>query len=124
MITTKAKSKKATLNICLEIFNKISTRRALSVVEATKQNVLEAFFLPSNRNKLSLVATEATSSSLADLDHPLAVLLNVVSSDRSSPVLETKQSPSVESPVLKNWADQIETELSSSLVSGTIFSDA
>ncbi|KAG9284566.1 hypothetical protein G9A89_000649 [Geosiphon pyriformis] len=65
MTTTRAKSKKAAPNICFEISNKISTREALSVVEATRQNVLEAFPLSSNYNKLSLVATEATSSSLA-----------------------------------------------------------
>ncbi|KAG9286215.1 hypothetical protein G9A89_014201 [Geosiphon pyriformis] len=61
---TRAKSKKAAPDICPEISNKISTRGALSVVEATRQNVLKAFPLPSNRNKLSLVATEATSLSL------------------------------------------------------------
>ncbi|KAG9288049.1 hypothetical protein G9A89_017644 [Geosiphon pyriformis] len=65
MTTTKAKSKKAAPDICPEISNKISTREALSVVKATRQNVLEAFSLSSNRDKLSLVATEATSSSLA-----------------------------------------------------------
>ncbi|KAG9297326.1 hypothetical protein G9A89_003988 [Geosiphon pyriformis] len=64
MTITRTKSKKAAPNICPEISNKISTRRALSVVEATRQNVLEAFFLSSNHDKLSLVATEATSSSL------------------------------------------------------------
>ncbi|KAG9287942.1 hypothetical protein G9A89_017537, partial [Geosiphon pyriformis] len=57
--------KKTAPDICPEISNKISTRGALSVVEATRQNVLEAFFLLSNRDKLPLVATEATSSSLA-----------------------------------------------------------
>ncbi|KAG9303535.1 hypothetical protein G9A89_018431 [Geosiphon pyriformis] len=222
MTTTRAKSKKAAPNICLEISNKISTRGALSVIEATRQNVLEAFPLPSNRDKLSLVATEATFSSLAGFspvkvplkrhtwvspsvvstptkspkvfnnrpvnklvfpsiastsgatgtssskkmvkktkssekweqllasaivtpnsfvvpneildeisiassgmsskmgqDQPLAVLSNVVSSDRSSPVLEAKQSPSIGSPVLGNWADQIETDSSFPLVSGT-----
>ncbi|KAG9291853.1 hypothetical protein G9A89_012138 [Geosiphon pyriformis] len=60
-----AKSKKAAPDICSEISNKISTRGAFSVVEATKQNVLEAFLLLSNHNKLPLVVTEATSSSLA-----------------------------------------------------------
>ncbi|KAG9292067.1 hypothetical protein G9A89_017967 [Geosiphon pyriformis] len=171
---TRAKSKKAAPNICSEIFNKISTRGALSVVEATRQNVLEAFSLFSNRDKLPLVATEATFSSLADflsvkvpskrhiwvslsvasistkspkvfnnrpvnklqlltsaivtpnsfvvpneiLDEIFAVLSNVVSSGRSLPVLEAKQSLSVESPVLGNWADQMETELSLFLVSG------
>ncbi|KAG9297789.1 hypothetical protein G9A89_011304 [Geosiphon pyriformis] len=222
MTITKAKSKKAAPDICPEISNKISTKEAFSVVEAIRQNVLEAFPLPSNRDKLPLVATEATSSSLAgflpvkvsskrhtwispsvastptkspkvfnnrpvnklvfpfiDLtlgatstisskkmvkktkssekweqslasaiitpnpfvvsneildeifitssgmsfkmgqDQPLVVLPNVVSFSRSSPVLEAKQSPSVGSPVLENWTDQIETESSSLLVSGT-----
>ncbi|KAG9285355.1 hypothetical protein G9A89_010830 [Geosiphon pyriformis] len=65
MITIKAKSKKTAFDIFSEISNKISTREALSVVEATRQNVLEAFFLSSNCEKLSLVATKATFSSLA-----------------------------------------------------------
>ncbi|KAG9305288.1 hypothetical protein G9A89_007783 [Geosiphon pyriformis] len=65
MITTRAKSKKAAPDICPKISNKISTRRVLSVIEATRQNVLEAFLLLSNRDKLSLVVTEATFSSLA-----------------------------------------------------------
>ncbi|KAG9303444.1 hypothetical protein G9A89_013770 [Geosiphon pyriformis] len=65
MTTIKAKSKKAAPDICPEISNKISTRKAFSVVEATRQNVLEVFSLPSNSDKLPLVATEATSSSLA-----------------------------------------------------------
>ncbi|KAG9286406.1 hypothetical protein G9A89_014572 [Geosiphon pyriformis] len=60
----RAKNKKAALDICPEISNKISTREVLSVVEATRQNVLEVFSLPNNRDKLSLVATEATSLSL------------------------------------------------------------
>ncbi|KAG9303249.1 hypothetical protein G9A89_013575 [Geosiphon pyriformis] len=221
MTTTKAKSKRAALNICPEISNKISTREALSVVEATRQNVLEAFLLPSNCDKLPLVATETTSSSLAGFlpvkvpskrhtwvslsvasiptkspkvfnnrpvnklvfpsidstpgafsttsskkmikktkssekwkqllasvivtpnpfvvpneildeisiassgmsskigqDQPLAVLPNVVSSGRSSLVLKAKQSSSVGSSVLGNWADQMETDSSSPLVSG------
>ncbi|KAG9292026.1 hypothetical protein G9A89_017925 [Geosiphon pyriformis] len=221
MTTTKAKSKKAAPNICLKISNKISTRGVLSVVETTRQNVLEAFLLPSNRKKLPLVATESTSSSLAGFspvkvfskrytwvtpsvaftptkspkvfnnrpvnklvfpsidstpgasgtisskkmvkktkssekwgqslasaivtpnpfvvpnkildeisvassdtsskmgqDQPLAVLPNVVFSGRSSPVLEAKQSPSVGSSVLENWADQMETDSSPPLVSG------
>ncbi|KAG9293617.1 hypothetical protein G9A89_005620 [Geosiphon pyriformis] len=65
MTITRAKSKKAAPDICLKISNKISTRGALSVVEATRQNVLEAFPLPSNREKLPLVATKSTSTSLA-----------------------------------------------------------
>ncbi|KAG9288190.1 hypothetical protein G9A89_020496 [Geosiphon pyriformis] len=62
---TRAKSKKAAPDICPKISNKISTREALSVVEATRQNVLEVFPLLSNHDKLPLVATEAISSSLA-----------------------------------------------------------
>ncbi|KAG9294140.1 hypothetical protein G9A89_021499 [Geosiphon pyriformis] len=42
---TRAKSKKAVPDICPEIFNKISIKRALFVVEATRQNILEAFLL-------------------------------------------------------------------------------
>ncbi|KAG9305371.1 hypothetical protein G9A89_011504 [Geosiphon pyriformis] len=222
---TRAKSKKAAPDICPKISNKISTREALSVVKATRQNVLEAFPLPSNCKKLPLVATEATSSSLAGVlpvkvplkrhtwvspsvvstptknpkvfnnrpvnklvfpsidstpgafgttsskkmvkktkssekwgqllasaivtsnpfvvpneildeisiasygtsskmgqDQPLAVLPNVVSSGKSSPVLEAKQSFSVGSSVLGNWADQMETDSSPFLVSGATFS--
>ncbi|KAG9296099.1 hypothetical protein G9A89_011952 [Geosiphon pyriformis] len=65
MTTTKAKSKKAAPNICSEISNKISTKEVLSVVETIRQNVLEAFSLPSNRDKLPLIATKATFLSLA-----------------------------------------------------------
>ncbi|KAG9287413.1 hypothetical protein G9A89_023785 [Geosiphon pyriformis] len=224
---TRAKSKRAVPDICPEISNKISTREALSVVEATRQNVLEAFSLPSNCDKLPLVATEATSSSLAGFlpvkvpskrhiwvspsvastptkspkvfnnrpvnklvfffidstsdafsttsskkivkktrssekweqllasaivtlnpfvvsneildeisialsgtlskigqDQPLAVLPNVVFFGRSLLVLEAKQSSSVGSSVLGNWADQMETDSSSPLVSGAIFDGA
>ncbi|KAG9292719.1 hypothetical protein G9A89_008307 [Geosiphon pyriformis] len=71
---TKAKSKKATPNICPEISYKILTRGAFSVVEATRQNVLEAFPLLNNHEKLSLVATEATFSFLAGF-LPVKVLL-------------------------------------------------
>ncbi|KAG9298915.1 hypothetical protein G9A89_015937 [Geosiphon pyriformis] len=200
----RAKSKKAVLDICPKISNKISTKGVLSVVEATRQNVLEVFPLPSNRDKLPLVATKATFSSLAgfspvkvpskrhtwvspsiastptkspkvfnnrlvnklvfpsiDLtpgqllasaivipnsfvvfneildeisiasfgilfkmgqDQLLAVLPNMVSFGRSLPVLEAKQSSSVGSPVLGNWANQMETDLSPPLVSETITS--
>ncbi|KAG9290534.1 hypothetical protein G9A89_020904 [Geosiphon pyriformis] len=221
MTTTRTKSKKAAPDICPKISNKISTRGALSVVEATRQNVLEAFPLPSNCEKLPLVTAEAIFSFLAGFspvkvpskrhtwvspsvvstptkspkvfnnrpvnklvfpsidstpgafsdtsskkmvkktrsskkwgqslasaivtpnpfmvsneilgeifiassgmsskmgqDQPLAVLPNVVSSSRSSPVLEAKQSSSVGSPVLGNWADQMETDSSPPLVSG------
>ncbi|KAG9292231.1 hypothetical protein G9A89_023951 [Geosiphon pyriformis] len=193
MTTTRAKSKKAVLDICLEISNKISTRGALSVVEATRQNVLEVFSLPSNCDKLPLVATEAISSSLAGFS-PVKISLSVASIPTKSPkvfnnrpvnklvfssidltlgaasttsskkmvkktkssekwgqllafaivtpnsfvvlneildeisivssgtssslVLEAKQSPPVESPVLGNWADHMETELFPPLVSG------
>ncbi|KAG9294672.1 hypothetical protein G9A89_008151 [Geosiphon pyriformis] len=48
------------------------------------------------------------------------MLPNMVSSGRLLPVLEAKQSFSVGLSVFENWADQIETELSSSLVSDTI----
>ncbi|KAG9285915.1 hypothetical protein G9A89_013340 [Geosiphon pyriformis] len=200
---TRAKSKKAAPDICSEISNKISTKGALFVVEATRQNVLEAFFLSSNHNKLPLIATEATSSSLAGFS-PVKVSLKkhtwvspsiaftltkspkvfnnrpinklvfpfidlipgasntislkkIVKKTKSSekwgqslasaivtpnpfvvpneildeipialsgtlslPVLEAKQFPSIGLSVLENWADQIETELSSSLVSGAI----
>ncbi|KAG9300151.1 hypothetical protein G9A89_010561 [Geosiphon pyriformis] len=51
-------------DIFSEISNKILTRKALSVVEAIRQNILEAFFLPNNHEKLSLITTEATFSSL------------------------------------------------------------
>ncbi|KAG9300711.1 hypothetical protein G9A89_023509 [Geosiphon pyriformis] len=223
MTTIRTKSKKAASDICPEISNKILTKEALSVVEATRQNVLEAFLLFSNHNKLPLVVTEATFSSLAGFspvkvpskrhtwispsvasiptkspkvfnnrpvnklvfssidstsgvssttfskkmikktrssekwrqllafaivtpnsfvvpneildeisivssgtsskigqDQPLAVLPNVMSSGRSLPVLEAKQSPPVESLVLGNWANQMETDSSPSLVSGAI----
>ncbi|KAG9286378.1 hypothetical protein G9A89_014544 [Geosiphon pyriformis] len=53
------------------------------------------------------------------LDQPLAMLPNVVSSSRLSLVLEAKQFLFVGSPVLENWADQMETELSPFLVFGT-----
>ncbi|KAG9289789.1 hypothetical protein G9A89_015369 [Geosiphon pyriformis] len=204
----QTKSKKAVPDICLEISNKISTRRAFSVVEATRQNVLEAFLLLSNHDKLPLVVIKATFSSLTvspsvastpikspkvfnnrlvnklvfffiasisgaasiffskkivkktkssekweqllvfaivtpnpfvvsneildkisivlsgilskiGLDQLLVVLPNMVSSSRSLLVLEVKQSSPVGLPVLGNWADQMETESSLPLVSGT-----
>ncbi|KAG9307411.1 hypothetical protein G9A89_017240 [Geosiphon pyriformis] len=195
MTTTKAKSKKATLDICSEISNKISTREALFVIEATRQNVLEAFLLPSNHEKLPLVAAKSTSLFLAGLlsvkvlsKRHTWVSPSVVSTPSKSPKIfnnrpvnklvfpsiastsgvvsissskkikveavaclcycytkplcdlcsiiwhiiqngprlttgcvakcEAKQSPLVESPVLKNWADQMETESSPFLVSG------
>ncbi|KAG9288035.1 hypothetical protein G9A89_017630 [Geosiphon pyriformis] len=61
-------------------------------------------------DKISIVSF-STSSKMGQ-DQLLAVLPNVVSSGRSLPVLETKQSLPVESPVLENWADQMETESS------------
>ncbi|KAG9306361.1 hypothetical protein G9A89_018244 [Geosiphon pyriformis] len=57
-------------------------------------------------------------------DQLLTVLPNVVSFSKSLPVLETKQSFSVGLSVFKNWADQIETESSSSLVSGAVADSA
>ncbi|KAG9298158.1 hypothetical protein G9A89_000035 [Geosiphon pyriformis] len=42
----------------------------------------------------------------------------MVSSSRSSPVLEAKQSLPIRSPVFENWADQMKTESSSPLVFG------
>ncbi|KAG9287537.1 hypothetical protein G9A89_019598 [Geosiphon pyriformis] len=48
----------------------------------------------------------------------LTVLPNVVSSRRFLLILEVKQSLSVGSPVLENWADQMKTESSPFLVSG------
>ncbi|KAG9307664.1 hypothetical protein G9A89_023229 [Geosiphon pyriformis] len=208
MTTTRAKSKKAVLDICPEISNKISTREALSVVETTRQNVLEVFSLPSNRDKLPLVATKAIFSSLAgfssvkvpskkhtwvslsiasiptkspkvfnnrpvnklvfpSIDSTLGAvstisskkmikktkslekweqsLVSVIvtpnpfvvpneildeisiasfSTFRSSPVLEANQSSPVGSLVLGNWADQMETESSSSLVASILVFDA
>ncbi|KAG9303297.1 hypothetical protein G9A89_013623 [Geosiphon pyriformis] len=81
---TRAKNKKAASDICPKISNKISTRRTLSVVETTRQNVLETFFLPSNCKKLPLVATEATSSSLAGFS-PIKVNPSVVFTPTKSP---------------------------------------
>ncbi|KAG9298616.1 hypothetical protein G9A89_012684 [Geosiphon pyriformis] len=65
MTTTRAKSKKAAPDICPKTSNKISTREALSVVKTIRQNILKAFLLPSNRDKLLLVVTKATFLSLA-----------------------------------------------------------
>ncbi|KAG9284224.1 hypothetical protein G9A89_002033 [Geosiphon pyriformis] len=227
MTIIKTKSKKAAPDICPEISNKISTRRALSVVKATRQNILEVFSLPSNRNKLPLIITEATSLSLAGFlsvkvpskrhtwispsvvstltknpkvfnnrpvnklvfpsidstsgassttsskkmvkktkssekweqslvsaivtpnpfvvpneildeifiasssmsfkmgqNQSLAVLSNVVSSNRLSLVLEAKQSSSIKSSVLGNWTDQMKTESSPPLISGVTSGDA
>ncbi|KAG9292838.1 hypothetical protein G9A89_016200 [Geosiphon pyriformis] len=149
MTTTRAKSKKAAPDICPEISNKISTRRALSVVEATRQNVLEAFLLPSNHDKLPLVATKATSSSLAGFSSvkvPSKRHTWISPSVASTPT----KSPNIIQHVVQdklrlttgciakcgvfqqiiagfgsktissywNWADQMETESSPSLVFG------
>ncbi|KAG9301364.1 hypothetical protein G9A89_018036 [Geosiphon pyriformis] len=65
-----------------------------------------------------------STSSKIGLDQLLAVLPNMVSSNRLSPVLEAKQFFLVRSPVFENWADQMETELSSPLVSSATSSDA
>ncbi|KAG9291102.1 hypothetical protein G9A89_012974 [Geosiphon pyriformis] len=65
MTIIRTKSKKAVSDICPKISNKISIRKAVSVVKTTRQNVLEAFFLSSNCEKLPLIATEATFSFLA-----------------------------------------------------------
>ncbi|KAG9303367.1 hypothetical protein G9A89_013693 [Geosiphon pyriformis] len=46
--------------------------------------------------------------------------ISIASSDISLPVLEAKQFSSVGSPVFGNWADQMETDSSPSLVSGAI----
>ncbi|KAG9307355.1 hypothetical protein G9A89_017184 [Geosiphon pyriformis] len=93
MTITRAKSKKAVSDICSEIFNKISTRRAFSVVEATRQNILKVFPLPSNHEKLPLVATKTTSSSLAGFS-PVKVSLKrhtwVSSSIASTPTKTPK----------------------------------
>ncbi|KAG9296988.1 hypothetical protein G9A89_008574 [Geosiphon pyriformis] len=72
-------------------------------------------------NKILDKISVALSDTLSKMgqDQPLAVLLNVVSFSRSLLVLEAKQSPPVGLPVLGNWADQMETESSPSLVSGT-----
>ncbi|KAG9288677.1 hypothetical protein G9A89_004296 [Geosiphon pyriformis] len=61
------------------------------------------------------IALSGTSSKI-DQDQPLAVLPNVVSSGRSLPVVKVKQSSSVGSPVLGNWADQMETDSSPPLI--------
>ncbi|KAG9291062.1 hypothetical protein G9A89_012934 [Geosiphon pyriformis] len=66
------------------------------------------------------IASSGMSSKMSQ-DQPLAVLPNVVSFSRSLLVLEAKQSPSVGSPVFKNWVDQMETESSPFPVSGAIF---
>ncbi|KAG9305168.1 hypothetical protein G9A89_010676 [Geosiphon pyriformis] len=209
---TRAKNKKTAPDICPKISNKISTKGALFVVEATRQNVLKAFPLSSNHEKLSLVATESTSSSLAGflpvkvpskrhtwvspsiastltkspkvfnnrpvnklvfptidstsgasgttsskkmvkktkssekwgqslasaivtpnpfvvpneiLDEISVVLFSTSSKiGQNQPLTKQKQFLPVGSPVLGNWADQMETDSSPSLVSGTTFGGA
>ncbi|KAG9299969.1 hypothetical protein G9A89_009697 [Geosiphon pyriformis] len=73
-------------------------------------------------DKISIVLF--STSSKIDQDQPLAVLPNVVSSNKSSPVLEAKQSLPVGSSVFGNWADQMETDSSPSLVASTLVSGA
>ncbi|KAG9291982.1 hypothetical protein G9A89_017881 [Geosiphon pyriformis] len=78
---------------------------------------LNLFVVPNEiLDKISIVSS--SMSSKMGQDQPLAVLPNVVSSDRSSPVVKAKQSPPIGSPVLENWADQMETDSSSPLVFG------
>ncbi|KAG9307777.1 hypothetical protein G9A89_023342 [Geosiphon pyriformis] len=96
MITTRAKSKKAVFDIFSEISNKISTKKALSVVEATRQNVLEAFPLLSNCEKLSLVTIKATFLSLTGL------LLVKISSKRHTWISPSVVSTSTKSPKVFN----------------------
>ncbi|KAG9304594.1 hypothetical protein G9A89_020158 [Geosiphon pyriformis] len=81
-------------------------------------------FVVSNEilDKIS-IALSGTSSKM-DQDQLLAVLPNVVSSGKSSLVVEAKQSLPVGSSVLGNWTDQIETDLSPSLVTGATSGDA
>ncbi|KAG9305923.1 hypothetical protein G9A89_016576 [Geosiphon pyriformis] len=75
------------------------------------------FFVVPNEilDKIS-IASSSTLSKMS-LDQPLAVLPNVMSSSRSSLVLEAKQSLLVGLPVLENWADQMKTKSSPPLVS-------
>ncbi|KAG9304287.1 hypothetical protein G9A89_019849 [Geosiphon pyriformis] len=152
MITTKTKSKKAAPDICPEISNKISTKKALSVVEATRQNILEVFFLPISPNIASTPtkSPKVFNNRLVNKLHfffkkngqkdqkfkkvravtclyyyyteSLCDGPRLTTGCIAKYVLEAKQSPSVGSPVLENWADQIETELSPSPVSGAISS--
>ncbi|KAG9300224.1 hypothetical protein G9A89_002670 [Geosiphon pyriformis] len=70
-------------------------------------------------NKILSEISIVLSSILSKIsqDQPLAVLSNVVFFGRLSPVLKAKQLFSIMSFVLENWADQIETESSSLLVS-------
>ncbi|KAG9292821.1 hypothetical protein G9A89_006382 [Geosiphon pyriformis] len=90
--------------------------------EKWEQSLASAIITPNSfviPNEISI----ASSSMLSKIsqDQPLAVLLNVVSFSKSLPVLEAKQSSSVKSPVLRNWVNQIETELFPLLVFGTTF---
>ncbi|KAG9306893.1 hypothetical protein G9A89_002562 [Geosiphon pyriformis] len=94
MAMTKAKSKKAVLDIFPEISNKISTKEAFFVVKAIRQNILEAFSLSSNCKKLSLIATEATSLSLAGFSL-VKVLLKRHTWVSSSVVFTLTKSPKV-----------------------------
>ncbi|KAG9296716.1 hypothetical protein G9A89_001348 [Geosiphon pyriformis] len=76
---------------------------------------LNLFVVP-NKILDEISITSSNISFKMSQDQPLTVLSNIVSFGRFLPVLETKQSSSVESPVFKNWADQMETESSFPLV--------
>ncbi|KAG9291118.1 hypothetical protein G9A89_012990 [Geosiphon pyriformis] len=110
MITTRAKSKKAAPDICSEISNKISTRGVLSVVETTRQNVLEVFPLSSNCDKLPLVVTEATFSFLAGFS-PVKVLLK----------RHTWISPSVVSTLIIDHSEKWGQSLAFAIVTPNLF---
>ncbi|KAG9299653.1 hypothetical protein G9A89_020824 [Geosiphon pyriformis] len=79
--------------------------------------ILNLFVVPNEILDKISIASSSTSSKIGQ-DQPLAVLSNMVFSGRSLPVLEAKQSFSVGSSVLENWADYMETELYPLLVSG------
>ncbi|KAG9305287.1 hypothetical protein G9A89_007782 [Geosiphon pyriformis] len=61
------------------------------------------------------IASSGTSSKMGQ-DQSLAVLPNMVFSSRLLPVLEAKQSSPIGSPVFGNWANQMETDSSPSLI--------
>ncbi|KAG9299553.1 hypothetical protein G9A89_020724 [Geosiphon pyriformis] len=74
-----------------------------------------SFVIPNEiLNEISIVLSGMSSK--MGQDQLLAVLPNVVSSNRSLPVLEAKQSLLIRSSVLGNWADQMETDSSSFLI--------
>ncbi|KAG9295695.1 hypothetical protein G9A89_001712 [Geosiphon pyriformis] len=74
-----------------------------------------SFVIPNEILDEIFIASSSTSSKMGQ-DQPLTVLSNMVSSGKLSPVVEAKQSPSVGSPVLGNWADQMETDSSPPLI--------